>query len=82
VHCKRGADRTGAIIAAYRMEHGKWDNSKALQEAMANGMSSFQILQQKYIRNFKPRTKDTVRAAVSDTPPASEEVKTAAVGAR
>ena len=25
VHCKRGADRTGAVIAAYRIDHDKWD---------------------------------------------------------
>jgi tyrosine-protein phosphatase SIW14 len=32
VHCKRGADRTGAVIAAYRIDHNHWDNFRALKE--------------------------------------------------
>src|SRR3979409_1127494 len=30
VHCKRGADRTGAVIACYRMAHDRWDSRRAL----------------------------------------------------
>jgi tyrosine-protein phosphatase SIW14 len=55
VHCQRGADRTGAVIASYRIEHDGWDNARALKEAMANGMSFFQIPRQSFIRNFQPR---------------------------
>ena len=55
VHCMRGADRTGAVIASYRIEHDGWDNTRALKEAMANGMSFFQIPRQSFIRNFQPR---------------------------
>jgi len=33
VHCQRGADRTGAVIAAYRIDHEHWDNARALSEA-------------------------------------------------
>ncbi len=39
VHCKRGADRTGMVIAVYRISHDHWDNRKALAEAKADGMS-------------------------------------------
>ena len=35
VHCKRGADRTGTVIAAYRIDHDGWDNARALSEAMS-----------------------------------------------
>jgi tyrosine-protein phosphatase SIW14 len=56
VHCKRGADRTGAVIASYRIDHDHWDNNRALSEAMARGMSFFQFPRQGYIRGFKPRT--------------------------
>ena len=56
VHCKRGADRTGAVIAAYRINHDHWDNSRALSEAMSRGMSLFQLPRQSYIRAFQPRT--------------------------
>lgn len=54
VHCKRGADRTGAVIAAYRIAHDHWSNDKALAEASANGMSYFQFPRKAYIRSFRP----------------------------
>src|SRR5215469_5902198 len=38
VHCKRGADRTGTVVACYRIAHDRWDNAKALSEARAEGM--------------------------------------------
>ena len=66
VHCKRGADRTGAVIAAYRIDHNHWDNARALKEAMAHGMSLFQLPRQKYIRTFQPRTQAGVRAQPSE----------------
>jgi tyrosine-protein phosphatase SIW14 len=53
VHCKRGADRTGAVMASYRIEHDGWDNTRALQEAMDRGMSSFQKPRQHFIRDFQ-----------------------------
>ena len=55
VHCMRGADRTGAVIASYRIDHDGWDNARALKEAMANGMSVFQFPRHSFIRNFHPR---------------------------
>lgn len=56
VHCKEGKDRTGAVIAAYRIDHDGWDNSRALEEARTNHMSFFQIPRQNYIKYFQPRT--------------------------
>jgi protein tyrosine/serine phosphatase len=32
VHCQAGADRTGLIIAAYRMTHDNWSAEEALKE--------------------------------------------------
>jgi protein-tyrosine phosphatase len=64
VHCKRGADRTGAVIAAYRIDHDGWENARALKEAMSRGMSIFQFPRQSYIRSFRPRT---VEAKAPDT---------------
>jgi tyrosine-protein phosphatase SIW14 len=55
VHCKRGADRTGAVIASYRIEHDGWDNARALSEAKADGMRFSQLPRQDYIRTFQPR---------------------------
>jgi protein-tyrosine phosphatase len=54
VHCMRGADRTGAVVAAYRIDHDHWDNSRALNEAMSLGMSFFQLPRQNFIRKFQP----------------------------
>jgi len=56
VHCMRGADRTGAVVASYRIDHDGWENARALKEAMADGMSFFQIPRQNFIRNFQRRT--------------------------
>ncbi len=66
VHCKRGADRTGAVIAAYRIDHQRWDNAQALAEAMTNGMSKFQLRRQNYIRTFQPQ--EPVSAVLAGTP--------------
>ena len=64
VHCKRGADRTGAVIACYRMEHDRWKNDQALTEAKSLGMSFFERAIQRYVREFKPRTLDASSAGV------------------
>jgi protein tyrosine phosphatase (PTP) superfamily phosphohydrolase (DUF442 family) len=74
VHCLRGADRTGAVIAAYHIDHDKWDNAKALKDAKAHKMSFFQLPRQSFIRDFQPRTvsADAITAAtivpVASTP--------------
>src|SRR5260221_7098825 len=74
VHCKRGADRTGAVIASYRIDHDGWDNARALKEAMAQGMSFFQFPRQKYIRTFQSRAMARAAASPAVTPSASDGV--------
>jgi protein tyrosine/serine phosphatase len=54
VHCRRGADRTGTVIACYRISHDQWDNKKALSEARSYGMSWFERAMQSYVRGFHP----------------------------
>jgi tyrosine-protein phosphatase SIW14 len=66
VHCMRGADRTGAVIAAYHIDHDKWDNARALRDAREHRMSFFQLPRQSYIRNFRPRGMDAHPATVAD----------------
>jgi protein tyrosine/serine phosphatase len=56
VHCNRGSDRTGAVIAAYRIDHDHWNNLRALKEAMSFGMSPYQSPRQNFIRRFQPLT--------------------------
>jgi tyrosine-protein phosphatase SIW14 len=60
VHCKRGADRTGGVIACYRIEHDGWNNTKALLEARSLGMSWFQKAIQSYVLKYQPRTLNAV----------------------
>jgi protein tyrosine phosphatase (PTP) superfamily phosphohydrolase (DUF442 family) len=56
VHCRRGADRTGTILAAYRIDHDHWSNQQALDEAKTMKMASSEKLMQKFVRDFKPAT--------------------------
>jgi protein tyrosine/serine phosphatase len=53
VHCKRGADRTGVVIASYRIDSDGWDNAHALSEAKERGMASDQFPRMSYIRTFQ-----------------------------
>jgi protein tyrosine phosphatase (PTP) superfamily phosphohydrolase (DUF442 family) len=78
VHCKRGADRTGAVIAAYHIQHDKWDNNRALKDAMDHHMSFFQVPRQGFIKKFQARTID---ASVTAPAPAVAPAATAAVAA-
>ncbi|MBS1957317.1 MAG: dual specificity protein phosphatase family protein [Cyanobacteria bacterium SZAS-4] len=40
IHCKQGADRTGAIIAIYRMTHDGWSIDKAYEEMRHFGFNT------------------------------------------
>ena len=52
VHCQHGCDRTGTIIACYRIRHGGWPNGAALAEARKYGLSKQEHGMINYIRNF------------------------------
>lgn len=52
VHCKRGADRSGLVIACYRISHDHWTNTQALLEARQQGFSRLEVLMQRYVRLF------------------------------
>jgi tyrosine-protein phosphatase SIW14 len=56
IHCKRGADRTGMVVACYRIEHDNWSREQALNEARANGMSWYQFPLQRYVLNYRPHS--------------------------
>ena len=68
------ADRTGAVVAAYHIDHDKWDNDRALRDAKAHSMSYFQFPRQKYIRDFRPRIVDAKAASTADTAAAAVPV--------
>lgn len=54
VHCRRGKDRTGTVVACYRIAHDGWKNGKALAEAREHGMSLIERAMMHYILNFTP----------------------------
>jgi tyrosine-protein phosphatase SIW14 len=74
VHCMQGADRTGAVIAAYRIDQHHWDNARALSEAISDGMHFFQKPRKDWIRTFQART---VEAKGIAKPAEANGVKTA-----
>jgi protein tyrosine/serine phosphatase len=53
IHCRRGADRTGLVIACYRIAHDHWTNAEALKEAREQGLSPFEILMRRYIEHYR-----------------------------
>ena len=75
VHCMQGADRTGAVIAAYRIDQHHWDNARALSEANSDGMHFFQKPRKDWIRRFQARTEEAKGIA---KPADANGVKTAA----
>ena len=55
VHCHGGRDRTGTVIACYRIAHDQWDSEKALDEAKSAGMRMRRDLEmEKFVRMFRP----------------------------
>ena len=55
VHCKYGEDRTGTVIACYRMRHDGWANDKALDEAKKMGMHRWESGMKKYIMTYQAK---------------------------
>jgi len=54
VHCRGGVDRTGAVIACYRIAHDGWRNQAALEEAKSYGMHWAEVGLKRYVLGFSP----------------------------
>jgi len=54
IHCRRGKDRTGTVVACYRMQHDGWDKRAALREATKHGMSFAARGMRSFILDFTP----------------------------
>ena len=52
VHCNHGKDRTGTIIACYRISHDGWKLDEAMKEAKRYGMSWVQFGMKDYIKDY------------------------------
>ena len=59
VHCRYGCDRTGTIIACYRIQHDAWSSVAALAEARRYGMSWFERGMRSYVLDFGKKAKPT-----------------------
>ena len=58
IHCQYGCDRTGTVVACYRIRHEQWSAELALKEAERYGISVFSRGMKKYILEFgKPSAK-------------------------
>jgi protein tyrosine/serine phosphatase len=55
VHCKEGVDRTGTIVAIYRISREGWTSNKALAEAEHNGMRRTQFWMRDYVKDYADR---------------------------
>jgi tyrosine-protein phosphatase SIW14 len=63
VHCRRGDDRAGMVIACYRIAHDHWTNEQALTAARQEGLNVLEVLMQRYIKHFDPATLQSVSTA-------------------
>jgi len=66
VHCHRGADRTGTVIAVYRISHDGWTSEQAKSEAKHYGMGFWQLWMKDYISDYYKKEQSR-KAAPSDT---------------
>lgn len=68
VHCRRGKDRTGTVVACYRIQHDGWNNEKALEEARQFGMSIAERGMRSFILHFTPASNLADPALVATKP--------------
>ena len=54
IHCKRGQDRTGVVVAVYRMEVDGWSRSEAEAEMQAFGFNDLWFNLKKFVREYEP----------------------------
>jgi protein tyrosine/serine phosphatase len=54
VHCAQGRDRTGTVVAAYRIAQHRWTGSQALDEAKTCGMHWYMRGMMRFIASYQP----------------------------
>ncbi len=68
VHCWRGKDRTGTVVACYRIRYDGWTNKEALREASHHGLSYAERGMRSFILHFpamNPLAAETPRPVVA-----------------
>lgn len=52
LHCQRGQDRTGMVVALYRISREGWTDQQAIREAEDRGMKFWHFRMKRYISQF------------------------------
>jgi protein tyrosine/serine phosphatase len=68
VHCRRGADRTGVMVAIYRVVVEGWTKADAIDE-MTRGGYGFRPVWQNLVRYVEELDVEAIRAQVVTKPP-------------
>lgn len=68
VHCVHGADRTGTIIACYRIQQDEWTSEAALRDAKLYGISWLELGMKHYVAGFAKNSAPTGQK-LADNPP-------------
>ena len=63
-HCRRGADRTGAMAALYRIAIERWDAGKAYSEARHIGMRAWYLGLRTQLYDFHPSAPPQLQPAI------------------
>ncbi len=64
VHCEHGADRTGTMVAIYRIAYEGWTKAQAVDE-MVNGGFGFHPMWQNLLRYIEELDIDAIKAQVA-----------------
>jgi tyrosine-protein phosphatase SIW14 len=52
LHCKRGSDRTGTVVAIYRMKNDGWTPQQAIDEAKKFGFGWWQFWMKDFVGDY------------------------------
>jgi protein tyrosine/serine phosphatase len=70
IHCQHGCDRTGTVVACYRIQHDRWSSQLAMREARHYGISFWEFRMKRYVAAFarpdKPHSGPDLREARSN----------------
>jgi protein tyrosine/serine phosphatase len=62
VHCEHGCDRTGTIVACYRIRHDHWTIAEAMTEADGYGLSKLERGMRSYLAAFAANAADAEKS--------------------
>ena len=57
LHCAQGRDRTGVVVAVYRMEIDGWSHAEAEAEMRTFGFHDAWIQMKHFVRGYRPNTR-------------------------